>query len=249
MTRPTSHQELKSYILRQLGAPVIEINIADEQLDDAIDNSLDMWNEYHSDGTSRRYIAHCITQEDFDNKYIPLPASVYTVNRVYTGRENRGYSGADYLTSGSYQITISELYHGGSIDLGGYYIAKQYTELLKDTLSGYTISTYKRYERKLYIETSWERLSVGSYIMIDTYSFNSPDEFPAIYGDRVFRHLATAYAKKQWGTNLSKFKNVALPGGMVLNGEAIFFEGQSDVDEIESTFRRNYSDPDLFFVG
>ena len=49
MAKPTSRQELIDYCLRQLGAPVLEINVDDDQIDDAVDDALQLFNERHFD--------------------------------------------------------------------------------------------------------------------------------------------------------------------------------------------------------
>ena len=54
-TQPASTTELKEYCLRKLGKPVIDVNIADEQMDDLIDESIHMFQEYHFDGTEVFY--------------------------------------------------------------------------------------------------------------------------------------------------------------------------------------------------
>ena len=50
-TQPASTTELKEYCLRKLGKPVIDINLADEQMNDMIDESIQMFQDYHFDGT------------------------------------------------------------------------------------------------------------------------------------------------------------------------------------------------------
>ena len=50
MAQPASRSQLKDYCLRQLGAPVLEINIADEQVDDIIDDAVQYFHERHFDG-------------------------------------------------------------------------------------------------------------------------------------------------------------------------------------------------------
>ena len=50
MAKPTSRQELVEYALRRLGAPVLEINVADEQLDDILDDTIQYFQERHYDG-------------------------------------------------------------------------------------------------------------------------------------------------------------------------------------------------------
>ena len=66
MAQPASRSQLKDYCLRQLGAPVLEINVADEQVDDIIDDALQYFQERHFDGVYQTYMKYKITQDDID---------------------------------------------------------------------------------------------------------------------------------------------------------------------------------------
>ena len=66
MAQPASRSEFKNYCLRQLGAPVLEINVADEQIDDIIDDALQYFHERHFDGVLRTYLKYQVTQDDID---------------------------------------------------------------------------------------------------------------------------------------------------------------------------------------
>jgi hypothetical protein len=66
MAKPTSRQELVDYCLRRLGAPVLEINVDDDQIDDLVDDALQYFNERHFDGVERMYLKYKVTQNDID---------------------------------------------------------------------------------------------------------------------------------------------------------------------------------------
>jgi hypothetical protein len=66
MAQPSSRQELVDYCLRKLGAPVLEINVADEQIDDLVDDALQLFQERHFDGVYQTYLKYQVTQEDID---------------------------------------------------------------------------------------------------------------------------------------------------------------------------------------
>ena len=53
MAQPSSRQELIDYCLRQLGAPVLEINVAEEQIQDLMDDAIQYFNERHYDGVEK----------------------------------------------------------------------------------------------------------------------------------------------------------------------------------------------------
>jgi len=66
MAKPTTRQELIDYCLRRLGAPVLEINVDDDQIDDLVDDAIQYFNERHFDGVERMYLKYKITQDDID---------------------------------------------------------------------------------------------------------------------------------------------------------------------------------------
>ena len=66
MATPASRQGLIDYAKRQLGAPVLEINVADEQIDDIIDDSLQFFYERHFDGVVQTFLKYEVTQADID---------------------------------------------------------------------------------------------------------------------------------------------------------------------------------------
>ena len=66
MAQPNTREGLIAYGKRQLGAPVLEINIADEQVDDLIDDAIQMFHNRHMDGVEKMYLKHKITKEFTD---------------------------------------------------------------------------------------------------------------------------------------------------------------------------------------
>ena len=66
MAKPATRQQLIDYCLRKLGAPVLEINVDDDQVDDLVDDAIQLFNERHFDGVERMYLKYEITQGDID---------------------------------------------------------------------------------------------------------------------------------------------------------------------------------------
>ena len=64
--KPANRQDFIEYCLRKLGAPVLEINVDDEQIEDAVDDGIQMFNERHFDGVERMYLKYRISQDDLD---------------------------------------------------------------------------------------------------------------------------------------------------------------------------------------
>jgi uncharacterized membrane protein (GlpM family) len=76
MSKPASRQELIDYCLRRLGAPILEINLADEQIDDLVDDALQYFNERHFDGVERMYLKYKITEDDLNRGKAKSPDGV-----------------------------------------------------------------------------------------------------------------------------------------------------------------------------
>ena len=66
MAKPSSRQGLIDYCLRRLGAPVLEINVDDDQIDDLVDDALQYFSERHYNGVERMYLKHEFTQDEID---------------------------------------------------------------------------------------------------------------------------------------------------------------------------------------
>jgi hypothetical protein len=64
MSQPSTRQELVTYCKRQLGAPVLEINVADEQIDDILDDSIQFFQERHFDGVMHMFLKYKVTEND-----------------------------------------------------------------------------------------------------------------------------------------------------------------------------------------
>jgi hypothetical protein len=63
------------------------------------------------------------------------------------------------------------------------------------------------------------------------------------------KEYTTALFKQQWGTNLKKYGNYVLPGGLVINGQQIYDEASVEVEKLEMKLRDTYEEPTMFLVG
>jgi hypothetical protein len=117
MAQPTTRQELVDYCKRKLGAPVLEINVADEQIDDLIDDALQFFQERHFDGVSQTYLKYQITQEDIDRGRGILPGApgitTTTVTTSISGQSEtfNYYESSNFLQIPSYVIGVNKIFH------------------------------------------------------------------------------------------------------------------------------------------
>ena len=109
---------------------------------------------------------------------------------------------------------------------------------------------FNRITNKLYIDWDWKNdIAPGEYIVIEGIVITDPTTYTRVWNDRMLKKLATAYIKKQWGTNMSKFDKMQLPGGVTMRGVDIYNEAVGDIDKIEQNIRDTYEQPPGFLVG
>ena len=244
-----TYNKLKQYCLRYCGHPVIDIQIDDTQIDDAIDDALNFWRDFHFDGTERRYLAHRLTEEDIQNGYITLPNGIQSVVRVLNYAGNAALSSSS-LTNIQYQLRLNDLWDLSSVNMSDYWIARQYLSLIDDVLNGDLMFEHTKYKNRLTIHAQWSKeFDVGSFIVMEVYQYVDNVEFGAVYDDPILKKLAAAYTKLRWGNNLLLFSSVQLPGGVNLNGAEIVNQAKDEIAKIEEEFIDKYTAPLPFFVG
>jgi hypothetical protein len=105
MAKPTTRQGLIDYCLRRLGAPVLEINVDDDQIDDLVDDTIQLFNERHFDGVERMYLKYEVSQNDINrarglrNGSVDSKTGVGIVTTTGTSTD----SGAGSVTSTFYE--------------------------------------------------------------------------------------------------------------------------------------------------
>ena len=265
MSKPTTREELKQYALRKLGAPVIEINVDDAQLEDAIDDSLQIFNEYHFDGAQRALFKYTITQDDIDNGYISTDGitagagpggsvqveggdSIVSVNKVFQFDE--GGAGTN-MFSVKYQLALNDVYGlrtPGS--LSQYTQTQSYIQMLTDMLDPEKQIEFSRVTNRLYLKMDWsENVSVSDTILIECYVSLDPDTYSEIYNDILLKRYVTAMFKKQWAMNLIKYQNIRLPGGVEFNADTLLSEANAEMERIEEQLQDKYELPPDIMMG
>jgi hypothetical protein len=246
MAVPTSRSEFKEYCLRSLGKPVIEINVDDDQVEDRIDQALKYYWDYHFDGTEKIYYRHQITSDNVANKYIILPENIIGAVRIFN-------IGDPMVTNNlfdiRYQIALNDLYTLTSVSMIPYYMMFQHIQLLEQLLVGQQPIRYNRHTDKLSIDMDWGKVNVGNYLIVEAYQVLDPDVYTDAWGDRWLALYTTALIKKQWGSNLTKFSGLQLPGGVQFNGDKIYNDAVAEIEQMEKEMMSSYSLPAYDMIG
>lgn len=119
MSQPSTRQELVDYCKRRLGSPVLEINVADEQIDDLVDDAIQFFQERHFDGVSQVYLKYQITQDDIDRGRAPdgknpsagIAVTTVSANIVGTSSTFSYKENSNFLQIPSSVIGVQKIYH------------------------------------------------------------------------------------------------------------------------------------------
>ena len=262
MAKPASRQELVDYCLRKLGAPVLEINVAEEQLDDLVDDALQYFNERHFDGVEKMFMKYKLTKEDIEittassnigtaeweenSNYIPVPDSVIGIERIFK-LDNRTISGN--LFNVNYQLFLNDIYWFSSTEMLNYYVTKRYLEDIDWIVNPQRQIRFNKRQGRLYIDTSWDTFNPDDYILIECYRILDPNDFTKVYNDSFLKMYLTYLIKKQWGQNLIKFQGVKLPGGIELNGRQIYDDSIKELEQIRERMLSEYETAPFDLIG
>lgn len=253
MATPTTREQLKDYCLRKLGFPVIDINVDDDQLDDRIDDALSKFRDYHYDGTEELYLAHPVTSGDIANSYVTLADSIVGVSRVLpinsgsvSSSSEQGFNIFDI----NYQIRLNDFYNLLSSSYTYYVIAREHLATLDMIVTGELPFTYNKKINQLKILMDWSgRIAVGDYLVFHCYRVVDPNSYSKVFNDTWVKDYTTALFKEQWGSNLTKYTNYTLPGGLVVNGEKIYNDAVIEVAALQEKLRDVYEAPPQMMVG
>ena len=279
MAQPSSRDGLIDYAKRQLGFPVLEINVADEQFSDLLDDAIQVYHERHYDGIARMYFKYKITQDDIDRGQarggdstlgITTTTTTSTVglSTTFDLEENNNYiqmppsvigvnnifkvrsdTVYDGLFNIRYQLFLNDLYAFGSIDLLQYSMVQTKLEDITFLLNPNVRYRFNIRQDRLYIDADWSQINVNDFFVIDCFRILDPNDFTRVYNDQFLKRYFTALCKKQWGQNLIKFQGVQLPGGIQLNGRQIYDDGVRELDELRAKMASDYEMPPLDMLG
>ena len=279
MSKPSSRQELIDYCLRKLGAPVLEINIDEDQLDDLVDDALQYFQERHFDGVERMFLKYKITQDDIDRGQGKNTNGVGVVTTTATSNINgvstpfNFYESSNYIQvpdavigiervfkfdtsdisggmfSIKYQLFLNDLYYFNSVELLQYSMVKSYLEDIDFLLKTDKQVRFNKRQNRLYLDIDWGWKTKDTFLVIDCYRSLDPNNFTKVWNDSFLKKYLTSLIKKQWGQNLIKFRGVRLPGGIELNGREIYEDAERELEQLKQIMALEHELPPYDMIG
>ncbi len=278
MAQPASRQELRDYCLRQLGAPVLEINLDDDQIDDAIDDALQYFRERHFNGAEKMYLKHEFTDDDvtrfttanetvttsapdaatWENRknYLEIPEHVFGISKVYGISSNFVRNSLFGLNNQYYLMDLFSYTSGtglafGGVDMVNYYMVKQHFETIDMIINTGSLVQFRFNTRqdRLYIDIDPNRVTKDQWLLIECYRALDPSTFTEVFNDLFVKKYATALMKRSWGQNLIKFNGVTLPGGVSMNGRQLYEDALGEIAALMEDSISTYELPPLDMIG
>lgn len=254
--RIQTKKQFKDYILRQLGSPVVNIEITDDQLDDVIDNALELFMQQAYSGVVERFVKLDIVEGQ--QSYM-LPYDTFAILEI-KGYEMGGI--ANTVPSNIFsmsQFIASDLYRGvGKIDLLSYEITNEFLATLDLMFSKKFTFDFNCVSKELFL---YEKPPINQPVLVHTYLKNVPTyvnnpivgqppiEGTNLYNELIVKNLATAYARRQWADNLMKYNGSALPNGLVIDVPSISARAEADILKYETEIEEVYSLPCDWMIG
>ena len=262
MATPSTRETLKQYCLRNLGKPVIDINVDDDQVEDRIDEALQYFAQYHVDGVERMYLKYLVTADDITrmttdasesvtensitttykraDNFLVVPSSVISVINVFPLSDRANLNMFDVR----YQLRLNDLYDFSSTSIVHYEMTMQHLDFLDHILVGEKPMRFNQLSNRLYLDMDWSNdITAGEYLIFEVYRKVDPDTYTDLYDDIYLKRYTTALIKRQWGQNLSKFSGTAMLGGVTLNGPELFSSAIDEQQKLEEEIRLNYEEP------
>lgn len=240
----TSREDLKNYVLKRLGSPVIRINVEESQLQDRLDDALEFYQTFSDDAQKKTIVKRIVTQEDIDREAILLGDQTLAVTRVFP---TEAFSYPSWM-SPEYQNFIRELKDLQAGALDSYFITERNIALLNFLMGKESIS-FNFYPNTLALglNTNWRNFIPGtSFILYEGTERIKPEIYPHIYSAYFLKELAYYYVLRQWAANLKKYANVPLPGNITLNATEMLAEAETNIATLEQKVK-DCSDPLPFF--
>jgi hypothetical protein len=229
--------QFKQHILKRLGAPVINIELADEQIEIWIEDALHMFVEVHYDGLDTGFvfldvIAGTSTYE--------LPGTVHSVIKIHG--VNASLSTDEHLLVNPYLVGGSNITYGHSV--------LDY-EIYRQTIASY--QSYTETSLRFEFNSTTHDLNIletpkaSTRVALQVHA--SPVDVTEMYSNHWVQAYATCLCKLAWGENLGKFEGATLPGGVSIDYNRIITEATETKRELEEEITERYQEPIDFYVA
>jgi hypothetical protein len=230
--------ELKQYIFRKLGHPVVRVEVDNTQLDDCIDEALKTFTESHYDACEIGFLSLSVTAGE--STYV-LGESIQNVMECIN---IQGQSGSmpwimdepvliDRPTALNephdyYDVTSVEVY-------------RQRMALIETTFEKHILFEFNDVTKKLVFHDAPD--SSGVRVLHVIQAAVDTEDTGTVSNSLWLKKYAVALARIQWGVNIGKYEGAVGPGGASFNYDKIMEKGEADKETLLTELEEKYSEP------
>ncbi len=237
MIKNRTRNDLKQDILSTLGYPIVKVNLTDNHLDNCINAGLKKMWRWHIDGSFENYYKYLVTQEDVDRGYFLVPEYIDAVIEILHGGgvfDNSNWATPEWQMTSSTVLSMNRFLPLNLVD----FVAVQQRILNTQIILGRNVRNFEfaRLQRRVIPVFDFAKDDI---LMLRVYELIDPERTdPAqvdsslMFDNETLKDLSTAYAKQQWGQILKRFSGMTLPGGVVIDGDALIQEGKQDEQDV-----------------
>lgn len=238
---------LVEYIKRELGSPVVRIEITEEQISDQINKALQKFMEVAYGGSQARL--YLLSALEGKQEYL-MPYEVLSVLRVFTEEEIiTGFGTSSDLFSAN-QYIASDMVRGGftqgnllHIELYNQWSATM--ELKLGIKKDYDFNTATK---NFYLWEKPMKDQVYGCVVWESIDPLSAEDVN-IFDHKWIKEYSTEMCRRQWGYNLMKYEGSSLPAGLALNSAALISEAKENISLLETDLQEIYQLPIDFMIG
>lgn len=249
---PESRKDAIDYCLRSLGEPVININVAPEQIEDRVNEALRYWHEYHFDSTEDTFRMYPVksrkknstdkdpktflAKDDQQEYYVELEDYIWGVRNV---QKVAGDIYSDnFLFDFNYYMTVDAIHTTQSMSSNSYSIrdglsyyhqAKEYLSLANLELGDKIRWHFSKYKNEIIFQSEIH----CKVVLVECTKIIDPEIYSKVWSDIWFLQYLEALIQEQWGKNLTKFKNATLPGGVTIDADGILANAKEKIAKLE----------------
>jgi len=241
-----TRDQMKDWIMKKLGYPLIQVEITEDQLDLCINDSVEEFTKYVRQES--KYLE--LDLETYNLSGFTLPNNVVSVFALEEGNMGGQSGGVGELFSMKNTLANAG-YFPNIITAGGgsgawitYELAMQYMDMMKRLTANHFDFEYNERTKLLSLTPIPDKISAKGHIVVGVYTIR-PDDLQ--FGESWVKRFSLALAKQIIGNIRSKFANTALLGGAQID-VALKTEGLTEQDNLLAELKETYSFLN-FFVG
>lgn len=234
MNRNKTREQLKKDILLALGAPTIKVNLADEQIDYAINYAIKKYWRWHYEGSFETFYIFDVQQADVDAGYFIVPEYFDTVVQIipstFLGTSGGNWATASWQMTAGNVLAMNRFAPLSLVDFVSTQMRITNTSIIMG--ENYKLFEFVKHQRRVIPVFKW---AAGDKLMLRVYEVVDPDrtdpkavESSLMFDDDVLRDLCVAKCKQLWGSVLERFSGAALPGGVQISGARLIEEGKEE---------------------